>query len=78
MRMLKMPLTHQNDIAELVDIDTVQVDIDLPIKERVRQYVEQLKNPYRFFAGGVIVNIMHRNDGLKLESAVASYLEDIM
>ena len=69
--------THQNDIADLIDIDSVQVDIDLPIEERIKQYVEQVKNPYRFLAGGVIVNVAHRNNGLKLETAVSSYLSDI-
>ncbi len=71
-------ISQQSDIAELVDIDTVQVDIDLPIEERIKQYVEQVKNPYRFLAGGVIVNVAHRNNGLKLETAVSSYLSDLM
>ncbi len=70
--------THQNDIADLVDIDSVQVDIDLPIEERIKQYVAQVKNPYRFRAGGLIVNIEHLNNGLTLESAFSSYLNDLM
>ena len=71
-------ISQQNDIAELVDIDTVQMDIDLPIEERIKQYVEQVKNPYRFLAGGLIVNIEHLNNGLTLESAFSSYLNDLM
>ncbi len=76
-----MPHIHEvpeNNTAELVDIDTVKVDISLPIEERVKQYVQQVKNPYRFLAGGVIVNIAHNNSGLKLETAVSSYLSDII
>ena len=70
--------THQNDIADLIDIDSVQVDIDLPVEERIKQYVAQVKNPYRFRAGGLIVNIEHLNNGLTLESAFSSYLNDLM
>jgi hypothetical protein len=80
--MSKAPTAHPkqskvND-SELVDIDTVKIDIDLPIAERVQQCINQVKNPYRFRAGGVIVNIEHLNNGLTLESAFSSYLNDLM
>ena len=76
--MPRTTIAHQKDISELVDIDTVHVDIDLPIEERIKQYVAQVKNPYRFRAGGLIVNIEHLNNGLTLESAFSSYLDDLM
>ena len=70
-------ISQQNDIAELVDIDSVTIDTSLPIEERVKHYVEQVKTPYRFRAGNVIVNIEHKNNGLKLDTAIASYLSSI-
>ncbi len=76
-----MPLPNnerQGDDNGLVDIDTVQIDIDLPIEERVKQYAGQVRNPYRFRAGGVIVNIEYSNNGLTLENAFSSYINDLM
>ncbi len=70
-------ISQQNDIAELVDIDSVTIDTSLPIEERVKHYVEQVKTPYRFRAGNVIVNIEHKNNGLKLDNAIAAYLSSI-
>ncbi len=70
-------ISQQNDIAELVDIDSVTIDTSLPIEERVKHYVEQVKTPYRFRAGNVVVNIEHKNNGLKLDNAIAAYLSSI-
>ncbi len=70
-------ISQQSDIAELVDIDSVTIDTSLPIEERVKHYVEQVKTPYRFRAGNVIVNIEHKNNGLKLDNAIAAYLSSI-
>ncbi len=69
--------TQHNDTEELVDIGTVQIDIDLPVEERVKSYAEQMKNPYRFLIGGLIVNIEHLDNGLSLERALSSYLDEL-
>ena len=37
---------------ELVDIETVHIDPDLPPAERLLNYLEQIKNPYCFRCGG--------------------------
>ena len=39
---VKMPLN------DLVDIRDVKIDRSLPMEERVRSYVEQVKDPYHF------------------------------
>ena len=31
---------------DLVDINTVKINTDLPVKERVEDYIRQIKNPY--------------------------------
>ena len=36
---------------ELVDIETVHIDPDLPPAERLLNYLEQIKNPYCFRCG---------------------------
>ncbi len=46
-----------NSGMELVDIRTVKVDKTLPKKERVVEFVRQIKNPYRFKCGTMIVGV---------------------
>ena len=45
------------DPKELVDIKDVRIREDLPIPERVRNYVEQIKNPYCYLSHGTVVKI---------------------
>lgn len=42
---------------ELVDISTVKIRTDLPVKERIKDYIEQIKNPYCYIDHGVVVKI---------------------
>ena len=46
-----------NDTHELVDIETVHIREDLPVKERVEDYIQQIKNPYCYRSHGVVVKI---------------------
>lgn len=45
------------DENELVDISTVTVDQRLPVKERVKDYIRQIKDPYHYIDHGVKVTI---------------------
>ena len=47
----------RNDTPELVDIETVHIREDLPVKERVEDYIRQIKNPYCYRSHGVVVKI---------------------
>ncbi len=40
---------------ELVDIRPVSVDMELPKEERISEFVRQIKNPYLFKCGGMLV-----------------------
>ena len=42
---------------DLVDISTVKVDTSLPIRERISDYIKQIKNPYCYLDHGVVVKI---------------------
>lgn len=41
------------DMSGLVDIRDVKVDRSLPVEDRIRSYVEQVKDPYCFRCGDV-------------------------
>ena len=45
------------DRSTLVDIDTVEIDRSLPKKERIEDYLRQVKNPYCYLHNGVVVKI---------------------
>lgn len=59
---------------ELVDIRDVSIDRTLPKKERVRSFVQQIKNPYCFRCGDVIVKTSFANTETTLEDCVEHYL----
>ena len=48
------------DRSQLVDIDSVKINTDLPVEERVKDYLLQIKNPYCYLSHGIIVKIGFR------------------
>lgn len=42
---------------ELVDIADVKINTDLPVEERIMDYIKQIKNPYCYLCNGVVVRI---------------------
>lgn len=53
-------------IQSLVDIRDVQINAALPQEERIRSFIEQIKDPYRFKVGDVVVNVSYSGDAATL------------
>ena len=53
--------THNELLASLVDIRDLRIDRSLPMEERMKSYVEQIKNPYMFKVGNTIVRVSYAN-----------------
>ena len=52
----------KKDLLEsLVDIRDVKIDRTQPVEERMKSYVEQIKNPYLFKVGNTIVRVSYAN-----------------
>ena len=52
----------KKDLREsLVDISDVKIDRSKPVEERMKSYVEQIKNPYLFKVGNTIVRVSYAN-----------------
>ena len=51
----------QELLDSLVDIRDVKIDRSLPVEERMKSYVEQIKNPYMFKVGKTIVCVSYAN-----------------
>ena len=45
------------DPKELVDIESVTIRTDLPDKERVADFIQQIKNPYCYLYKGMVVKV---------------------
>ena len=58
---------HQVDksIDELVDIRDVKLDSSLGQAERIQSFLQQIKNPYCFRVGDVVVNVAYTEGGPK-------------
>ena len=52
---------------ELIDIRSVTVNKDLSKDERIKEYVRQIKNPYRFRCGDYVINASFSSDGVTIE-----------
>lgn len=48
-------------LDSLVDIRSVKIDPAQPVEERMRSYVEQIKNPYLFKVGNTVVRVSYAN-----------------
>lgn len=66
-----------SDLSELVDIRDVKVDRSLPTEERVKSYVEQVKNPYCFRVGDVKVHVSFAPESRTLNDSFTEMLASL-
>ncbi len=64
------------DPETLVDIRDVEIDQSLPQEERIRSYVQQIRNPYVFKCGEVIVKTVFAESGPSLDECLERYLRN--
>ena len=48
-------------LDSLVDIRDVKIDRSMSVEERMKSYVEQIKNPYMFKVGSTVVRVSYAN-----------------
>ena len=68
-------ISQYNNEPKLVDIRTVSVAKDLPKAERLRDFVHQIGNPYRFACGEFTVNASFANNGVSLEERLQGVIK---
>ena len=64
------------DMSELVDISTVKINTDLPVKERIKDYIRQIKNPYCYLDHGVLIKISFAGTKSLDECLKAAFIMD--
>ena len=70
----KISLERQALLDELVDIRDVKIDRALPVEDRIISYVQQIKNPYMFKVGDIVVKVSYTKDGPSLQELVEQML----
>lgn len=63
----------------LVDIRDVNIDLNLSIDERRKQFLEQIKNPYCFKCGDIVIKLVFSNESNSptMEECFKEYLANI-
>ena len=64
----------EKNLSELVDIRDVVIDKSLPLEERVKSYVEQIKDPYCFKVGDVVVRVSYAGKDKTLTDSFTSMI----
>ena len=61
------------ELSSLRDIKDVVVDTSAPRRERIRDYVAQIGNPYRYLDDGIVVEIGYTDTDVSLQGRLAAY-----
>lgn len=67
----------EKELSELIDIRDVKVDRSLPTEERIKSYVEQIKNPYRFKVGDVKVRVSYAENDQTLNDNFSEMISSL-
>lgn len=62
------------DRSTLVDIRDIVIDEKLSKEERMKSYLKQIKNPFCFRHGDMVVKVRYNEKGETLESLIANLL----
>lgn len=59
--------------SEMVDINDISIDSSLPAAQKVKKYIEQIKNPYCFLCGDTPVRIRFVSDVKSVKGSLKDY-----
>lgn len=65
------------DKNTLVDIESIQINMELPREERIVDFIEQIKNPYLFKCGDLVVQSVFSDSGVTLTERLKQYLRTV-
>ena len=64
-------MSKLTDTCSLVDIRKVSVDMALPKRERIAEFISQIKDPTRYKCGDFIITASFSESGLALEDCLS-------
>lgn len=74
MRSVKIEDVDKN---ELVDIKDIKIDLNQPQSERLRNFISQIKNPYCFKCGELVVKVKFADTDKTFAERLGEYLSSV-
>ena len=68
---------HTVDRESLVDIREVQIDGKLPREQRFEDFLRQIRNPYCYRCGKIVIKISFSDTDVTLEDRLEHYLASL-
>ena len=65
------------DRESLVDINEIKIDDSLPPMERAAEFLRQIKNPYCFRVGKVVVKNVYSGEGISLQERFEEFVSTL-
>lgn len=56
-------------------IENVKINMDLPVEERMKEFVRQIKNPYFFRCGKLIVQVEYSDTDKTINDCLKEFIE---
>lgn len=69
--------TRKELLDSLVDIRDVKIDRSMSVEDRMKSYVEQIKNPYMFKVGNTVVRVSYANTQATINDNFVNLLESM-
>lgn len=66
------------DADSLEYIEKVKINTDLPVQERMKEFAEQIKNPYFFRCGKLIVQVEYSDTDKTIQDCLKEFIEGRM
>ena len=65
------------DRSKLHSLEQVKIDTSLPCEQRIKNYVEQIGNPYCYLDGDIIVSLGFSDTGVCLKDQLKALASNI-
>ena len=65
------------DRAALRDIRDVKIDTSKPCKQRIKEYIDQIGNPYCYRDGDIVVEIEYADTNVSLHDRLVAYASSL-
>jgi hypothetical protein len=62
---------------ELVDIKDVHIEKHQSKEEKIKSFIDQVKNPYCYKCGNVVVKVSYDKNKLTMQEKMKHYLSDL-
>lgn len=62
------------NLNDLVDIKDVEINMELTKDERICNFIEQIKNPYLFKCGNIVVECVFSNTDITFSERLKQYM----